>query len=90
MTAEAELRAAVEAWIADDPDLGDRAELQALLDRAFAADGARAGAEAGAGAEAEAGARPGRQWLSCGIGSRIGCTSGRRGYAAWSPRGRTG
>ncbi len=36
MTAEAELRGAVEAWIADDPDAGDRAELQALLDRAFA------------------------------------------------------
>ena len=35
MTAEGELRAAVEAWIADDPDAGDRAELQALLDRAF-------------------------------------------------------
>jgi phosphomannomutase len=54
VTAEAELRAAVEAWIADDPDLGDRAELQALLGRAFAADGARVGAEASAGAEAEA------------------------------------
>ena len=37
MTGEAELRAAVEAWIADDPDPGDRAELQALLDRGFAA-----------------------------------------------------
>ncbi len=35
VTGEAELRAAVEAWIADDPDEGDRAELQALLDRAF-------------------------------------------------------
>src|SRR5260370_16927344 len=31
--AAAELRATVEAWIADDPDEGDRAELQALLDR---------------------------------------------------------
>jgi phosphomannomutase len=28
---EAELRAAVEGWIADDPDLGDRAELKGLL-----------------------------------------------------------
>jgi phosphomannomutase len=37
---EAELRAAVEAWIADDPDRGDRAELRALLDRAFASAGA--------------------------------------------------
>jgi phosphomannomutase len=35
VTAEAELGGAVEAWIADDPDAGDRAELQGLLDRAF-------------------------------------------------------
>jgi len=34
----AELRGAVEAWIADDPDPGDRAELQALLDRALGSD----------------------------------------------------
>ena len=55
MTGEAELRAAVEAWIADDPDPGDRAELQALLDRAFPAGRgpARAG---GGGCRAEAGA----------------------------------
>jgi phosphomannomutase len=33
--AEAELRGAVEAWIADDPDAEDRTELRALLDRAF-------------------------------------------------------
>src|SRR6516225_11947528 len=39
---EAELRAAAKAWIADDPDPGDRAELQALFDRAFT------GADAGA------------------------------------------
>ena len=32
---ETELRGAVEAWIADDPDEGDRAELQELLERAF-------------------------------------------------------
>jgi phosphomannomutase len=32
--AEAELRAVIEAWIADDPDPGDRAELHGLLDRA--------------------------------------------------------
>src|SRR5215469_12643250 len=37
---EAELRGAVEAWIADDPDAGDRSELQALLDRAYASPGA--------------------------------------------------
>ncbi len=41
----------VEAWIADDPDPGDRAELQALLDRAFLAGGARAGADAAAAAD---------------------------------------
>ena len=52
MTAEAELRAAAEAWIADDPDEGDRAELRALLDRAFPGSDAGA-ADAGA---ADAGA----------------------------------
>ena len=46
MTDVAELQATVEAWIADDPDAGDRAELQALLDRAFP--GADAGADSGA------------------------------------------
>ena len=56
MTGEAELRAAVEAWIGDDPDPGDRAELQGLLDRAFPAAGAGTGARAGAGAGADAGA----------------------------------
>jgi phosphomannomutase len=54
---EAELRDAVEAWIADDPDAGDRAELKALLHRAFAAaspaDGASRGDGGGAGALAE-------------------------------------
>ena len=44
MTGEVELRAAVEAWISDDPDPGDRAELQALLDRAFPAGRTRADA----------------------------------------------
>ena len=52
MTGEAELRGAVEAWIADDPDPGDRAELQVLLDRAFPAGGVRGVAGAGAGADA--------------------------------------
>src|ERR1700730_11305444 len=33
------------AWIADDPDAGDRAELQALLDRAFGGAGGGAMAE---------------------------------------------
>jgi phosphomannomutase len=51
VTAEAELGAAVQAWIADDPDPGDRAELQALLDRAFPAANTRV-ARAGGGAEA--------------------------------------
>jgi len=37
--AEGELRGAVEAWIADDPDEGDRAELQQLLDQASLAGG---------------------------------------------------
>ncbi|MBV9205105.1 MAG: phospho-sugar mutase [Actinobacteria bacterium] len=37
-----ELRAAAEAWIADDPDAGDRAELRALLDRAESDPGAAA------------------------------------------------
>jgi phosphomannomutase len=46
VTGEGELQAAVEAWIADDPDPGDRAELQALLDRAFPAGRASAGADA--------------------------------------------
>ncbi len=53
MTAEGELRAAVEAWITDDPDADDRAELQALLDRAFP--GADAGPDAGADAGPDAG-----------------------------------
>ena len=47
MTAEVELRVAVEAWIADDPDEGDRAELRALLDHAFPGSDAGA-ADAGA------------------------------------------
>jgi phosphomannomutase len=47
VTTEAELRTAVEAWIADDPDEGDRDELRALLDRAWPTGVARSGAEAG-------------------------------------------
>jgi phosphomannomutase len=46
------LRTAVEAWIADDPDAGDRAELRALLDRAFP--GAGGGVGGGSGAEGDA------------------------------------
>ena len=56
MTAEAGLRAAAEAWIADDPDAGDRAELQALLDRAFPGAGTDPGLGADAGQMPDAGA----------------------------------
>ena len=57
-TSEAELRTAVEAWIADDPDAGDRKELQALLNRAFAGAGGdvRRMGDAGSGAAADAAA----------------------------------
>jgi phosphomannomutase len=60
VTPEAELRAAVQAWIADDPDPGDRTELQTLLDRAVPAANAHlagtggTGSETGAGREADA------------------------------------
>jgi phosphomannomutase len=54
VTTEAELRAVVEAWIADDPDAGDRAELQALVHRTFAdGGGADAAEDSGARALAE-------------------------------------
>ena len=49
VASEAEFRAAVEGWIADDPDARDRAELQALLDLAYASTSADSGA-AGSGA----------------------------------------
>ncbi len=42
---EGELRERVEAWIADDPDPGDRAELRGLADRAFGGSDAAALAE---------------------------------------------
>src|SRR6516225_3964414 len=45
---EAELRETTEGWIADDPDVRDRAELQGLLERAFADAG---GSDSGALAE---------------------------------------
>jgi phosphomannomutase len=50
VTSEAELLAVVEAWIADDPDAEDRAELRALLDRACASAGT--GATEGSSAQA--------------------------------------
>ena len=48
VTSEGELRAAVESWIGDDPDPGDRAELRELADRAFG--GADAGGDPDSGA----------------------------------------
>jgi phosphomannomutase len=53
---EAGLRAEVEAWIADDPDAGDRDELRALLEHAGAGAGAGAPGDAGVGADADASA----------------------------------
>jgi phosphomannomutase len=51
---EAELQGAVGAWIADDPDASDRAELQALLDQAFGEGGGTGSAgSSNAGALAE-------------------------------------
>ena len=47
VTTEVELRDMVEAWIVDDPDAADRAELRALLDRAIA--GAHDAGAAGSG-----------------------------------------
>jgi len=58
---EAELRGVVEAWIADDPDAGDRAELRALLEQAFADPGTSASTspdgEPGTGANSGVGDR---------------------------------
>jgi phosphomannomutase len=51
VTSESELRSAVEGWIADDPDLGDRAELAGLLERAFGGSG---GSDAGGGPDSGA------------------------------------
>ena len=51
VTSEGELRAAVEGWIADDPDAGDRAELRELVERAFGGADAAGGSDSGALAE---------------------------------------
>jgi phosphomannomutase len=60
VTGETDFRRVVEAWIADDPDAGDRAELQALLDRAFADGGPTGGRGGGAaGGAGDAGALAG-------------------------------
>ena len=53
MAIDGELRAAVEAWIADDPDPVDRAELTTLLDRAESAAYAEEVGVAGAAPEAD-------------------------------------
>ena len=58
---EAELRGVVEAWIADDPDVGDRAELRALLDRAFPEPGSSTGTDGGPGTGAKGGLGGGLQ-----------------------------
>lgn len=56
MAIDGQLRAAVQAWIADDPDPVDRAELTALLDRAERAAYAAQAGVAGPAPEAEAAA----------------------------------
>src|ERR1700760_4925959 len=82
---EAGLRAAVEAWIADDPDEGDRAELRELLNRAFGAGGAAGGGPdldaAGSGRDAEA-----RSELADRFAGRLTFgTAGLRGVVAAGP-----
>jgi phosphomannomutase len=52
VASEAEFRATVEGWIADDPDARDRAELQGLLDLAYAFTSAGSGAASGSGTRA--------------------------------------
>ncbi|HJY59508.1 MAG TPA: hypothetical protein VJ418_24265, partial [Streptosporangiaceae bacterium] len=51
VTSEGELRGAVEGWLADDPDAGDRAELRELVERAFGRAGAGGGPDSGPLAE---------------------------------------
>src|SRR5579859_495191 len=58
VTTEAELRGAVEAWIADDTDARDQAELRGLMERAFGGAGG-AGAAGGSGAASGSGAAGG-------------------------------
>ena len=76
---EAELRAAVGAWIADDPDAGDRAELQALLDRAYPA------AEAGRGAAGDSAAQAVAELRDRFAGRLEFGTAGLRGVVAAGP-----
>jgi phosphomannomutase len=92
VTYEAELRAAVEVWIADDPDAGDRAELQALLNQAFADPhdagmaGNRMGLPAGGGAgPAEDGRRALAELRDRFSGRLEFGTAGLRGVVAAGP-----
>src|SRR6201996_7067449 len=95
---EAGLRAAVEAWIADDPDEGDRDELRALVDRAFGASGtgetAGAGGERGADGEHGGDGEHGRDGDAAGALAELGDrfagrltfgTAGLRGVVAAGP-----
>jgi phosphomannomutase len=90
VTAEAELPAAAEAWIAGDPDAGDRAELRALLDRAFPGDGSGGGDGAGGGPGADgrsgAGGDAARAELRDRFAGRLHFgTAGLRGAVAAGP-----
>ena len=76
---EAELRTAVGAWIADDPDAGDRAELQVLLDRACLA------AEAGRGAAGDSEAQAVAELRDRFAGRLEFGTAGLRGVVAAGP-----
>ena len=87
MTAEGGFQTAVEAWIADDPDEGDRAELRGLLDRALG--GARAGG-AGAGGAGAGGAGAGDGGAAAELRDRFAGrlrfgTAGLRGAVAAGP-----
>ena len=84
MTGEADFRGVVEAWIADDPDARDRAELQALLDRAFADGGSAAGG--GGGSAGGAGATGPLDELRDRFAGRLEFgTAGLRGVVAAGP-----
>jgi phosphomannomutase len=79
VTTEAELLAVVEAWIADDPDIEDRAELRALLDRAYAA------AEVGPGAKEDSGTQALAELRDRFAGRLEFGTAGLRGVVAAGP-----
>jgi phosphomannomutase len=87
VTGDARLRVAVEAWIADDPDAGDRDELRALLDRAFGGAGSELEAAGVAGAAAEATAAAGAaEELQDRFAGRLRFgTAGLRGAVAAGP-----